>query len=56
VTGLELLHAIAVGEAPGTPIAELLGFEPVEAEEGRVVFASVPKPEHSGGLRPLRSS
>jgi uncharacterized protein (TIGR00369 family) len=46
VTGLELLRAIAAGDAPGAPIAELIGFEPVEAEEGRVLFAAVPKPEH----------
>jgi uncharacterized protein (TIGR00369 family) len=46
MTGLELLRAIAAGEAPGAPIAELMGFEPVEAEEGRVVFASVPGPHH----------
>jgi uncharacterized protein (TIGR00369 family) len=46
VNGLELLHAIAAGDAPGAPIAELLGFEPIEAEEGRVVFAAVPGPQH----------
>jgi uncharacterized protein (TIGR00369 family) len=46
VTGLELLRAIAAGEAPGAPIAELIGFEPVEAEEGRVLFAAVPRREH----------
>jgi uncharacterized protein (TIGR00369 family) len=46
MTGLELLRAIAAGEAPGAPIAELIGFEPVEAQEGRVVFAAVPGPEH----------
>jgi uncharacterized protein (TIGR00369 family) len=46
VTGLELLQAIARGEAPGAPIAQLMGFEPVEAEEGRVVFACVPRAEH----------
>ena len=46
MTGLELLRAIAAGEAPGAPIAELMGFEPVEAEEGRVVFACVPGPQH----------
>jgi uncharacterized protein (TIGR00369 family) len=46
MTGLELLRAIAAGEAPGAPIAELMGFEPVEAQEGRVVFAAVPGPEH----------
>jgi uncharacterized protein (TIGR00369 family) len=52
VTGLEFLRAIAAGELPGAPIAELLGFAPVEAEEGRVVFAAVPDARHSGGLRP----
>jgi uncharacterized protein (TIGR00369 family) len=46
MTGLELLRAIAAGNAPGAPIAELMGFEPVEAEEGRVLFAAVPGPEH----------
>jgi len=50
MTGLELLHAIAAGEAPGAPIAELLGFEAVEAEEGRVVFACVPRPDHYNPL------
>jgi uncharacterized protein (TIGR00369 family) len=46
MTGLEMLRAIAAGELPGAPIADLLGFAPVEAEEGRVVFAAVPGPEH----------
>jgi uncharacterized protein (TIGR00369 family) len=46
VTGLELLRAIASGDAPGAPIAELMGFEPVEAEEGRVLFAAEPGPQH----------
>jgi uncharacterized protein (TIGR00369 family) len=46
MTGLELLRAIAAGDAPGAPIAELMGFEPVEAEEGRVLFAAVPGPQH----------
>jgi uncharacterized protein (TIGR00369 family) len=46
MTGLELLQAIATGEAPAAPIAELMGFEGVEAEEGRIVFAGVPGPQH----------
>src|SRR5688500_5333396 len=46
MTGLELLRAMAAGDAPGAPIAELMGFEPVEAEEGRVVFACVPERRH----------
>ena len=45
MTGLELLRAIAAGDAPGAPIAALMGFEAVEAEEGRVVFAAVPTAE-----------
>jgi uncharacterized protein (TIGR00369 family) len=50
MTGLELLRAIAAGDAPGAPIADLMGFEPVEAEEGRVVFAAVPGPQHYNPL------
>jgi uncharacterized protein (TIGR00369 family) len=50
VTGLEVLRAIAAGEIPGAPIAELLGFAPVEAEEGRVVFAAVPGEKHYNPL------
>jgi uncharacterized protein (TIGR00369 family) len=46
VTGLEMLRAIAAGELDGAPIAHLMGFEAVEAEEGRVVFACVPGPQH----------
>jgi uncharacterized protein (TIGR00369 family) len=46
MTGLEFLRAMAAGELPGAPIAELLGFAPVEAEEGRVVFAAVPEHAH----------
>jgi uncharacterized protein (TIGR00369 family) len=42
MTGLELLRAIASGEAPGAPIAALMGFEAVEAEQGRVVFEATP--------------
>jgi uncharacterized protein (TIGR00369 family) len=46
VTGLEVIRALAAGELPGAPIAELLGFAPVEVEEGRVVFAAVPGERH----------
>jgi uncharacterized protein (TIGR00369 family) len=46
MTGLELLRAIAAGDLAGAPIAELMGFEPIEVEEGRAVFAAVPGPEH----------
>jgi uncharacterized protein (TIGR00369 family) len=46
MTGLEVIRALAAGELPGAPIAELLGFAPVEVEEGRVVFAAVPEERH----------
>jgi uncharacterized protein (TIGR00369 family) len=46
VNGLEFLRALASGDAPGAPIAELMGFGQVEAEEGRVVFAATPGPQH----------
>jgi uncharacterized protein (TIGR00369 family) len=46
VTGLEVIRALAAGELPGAPIAELLGFGPVEVEEGRVVFAAEPGERH----------
>jgi hypothetical protein len=51
--GLSALRAIIAGEIPPPPFGVLLGFEPVEVEEGRVVFAVEPGPQHSRGLRPL---
>jgi uncharacterized protein (TIGR00369 family) len=50
MTGLELLRAIGAGELPSAPMAELMGLEPVEADEGRVVFAVEPKPQHENAL------
>lgn len=44
--GLSALRAIAAGELPPPPIAVLLGFEIVEVEAGRVVFAVEPGPQH----------
>jgi uncharacterized protein (TIGR00369 family) len=44
--GLAGLRAIAAGELPPPPIAVLLGFELVEVEEGRVVFAVEPTDAH----------
>jgi uncharacterized protein (TIGR00369 family) len=46
VNGLELMRALAAGEVPAPPIAELLGFAPVEIDEGRVLFAATPGPQH----------
>jgi hypothetical protein len=52
--GLSALRAMIAGELPPPPIATLLGFDLVEVDEGRVVFAAVPGPEHSRGQAPLR--
>src|SRR6185295_4939079 len=45
-SGLDYLHAIAAGDVPPPPIAVLLGFELVEVEEGRAVFAVTPQEFH----------
>lgn len=42
LAGLDYIREIASGSLPPPPIAELLGFEIVEAEEGRAVFALEP--------------
>jgi uncharacterized protein (TIGR00369 family) len=46
MSGLEYLQAISEGRVPRPPIAELMGFEGIEAEEGRAVFAVVPEEYH----------
>jgi uncharacterized protein (TIGR00369 family) len=42
LSGLDYIRAIAAGTLPPPPIAELLGFQIVEADEGRAVFALEP--------------
>jgi len=42
LSGLEFLRAIRDGKLPPAPIAVLMGFRPVEVEEGRVVFEGTP--------------
>jgi uncharacterized protein (TIGR00369 family) len=49
-SGLALMQAIANGELAPPPVARLLGFDLVEAEEGRAVFAMASSEEH---LNPL---
>jgi uncharacterized protein (TIGR00369 family) len=44
-TGLEQIGALLAGELEPPPIAALMGFELVEAAEGRAVFESVPGAE-----------
>lgn len=52
LTGLELIHAMIAGRVPEPPIAGLMGFALIEAEEGRAVFEGVP---FAGLLNPLGS-
>ena len=42
LTGLEFLRALRDGALPPAPLAMLLGFHAVEADEGRVVFEATP--------------
>ena len=53
-SGIDFLRAIAAGELPRAPIQDLLGFDLIEVDEGRVVFAAAPGEQHSGGQAPLR--
>jgi uncharacterized protein (TIGR00369 family) len=46
MSGLEFLTAIGEGRLPQPPMAELMGFEGVDVEEGRVVFSVVPDEYH----------
>jgi uncharacterized protein (TIGR00369 family) len=45
-SGIDFLRAIVSGELPPAPIQALLGFELIEADEGRVVFRGEPGPQH----------
>lgn len=45
-SGLEFLQAIFSGELPHPPIGETLGFLPVHAEHGRVIFQGTPTADH----------
>jgi uncharacterized protein (TIGR00369 family) len=44
--GLSALHAMIAGELPPPPIATLLGFDLVEVEPGRAIFAVEPGDHH----------
>jgi uncharacterized protein (TIGR00369 family) len=46
LSGLEALQRIAAGELPPPPIAETLGFGPIEVEEGRATFTIEPAEFH----------
>ncbi|MEA2406183.1 MAG: hypothetical protein QOE69_302 [Thermoleophilaceae bacterium] len=45
-SGIEYMRAIADGTHPPAPIQELMGFDIVEADEGRTLFRSVPGRQH----------
>lgn len=45
-SGLEYLRGIISGEIPGPPIAALMGFELLEVQEGRAIFAVLPGEYH----------
>jgi uncharacterized protein (TIGR00369 family) len=44
--GLDFLRAIVARELPPAPIQALMGFELIEAHEGRVVFRGEPGEQH----------
>ena len=46
MNGLEYLRSINFGSGPNAPMATLLGFDLVEVEEGKAVFAIVPGEQH----------
>ena len=50
LSGLEFLRALRDGELPPAPLAMVLGFRPVEAEEGLVVFEATPDESASNVL------
>jgi uncharacterized protein (TIGR00369 family) len=46
LSGLDAIRAVRDGLVPPPPIANLIGFTIVEADEGRVVFEGYPGEEH----------
>jgi hypothetical protein len=53
-SGIEFLQRIFNGELPSPPIGETLGFVPIAAEPGRVVFQGTPDKRHYNPLAGLR--
>lgn len=50
LSGLEIFERLRTGQAPAVPIGALIGFFPVEWEEGRFVFQGTPGPQHYNPL------
>jgi uncharacterized protein (TIGR00369 family) len=46
MTRLELIQAMIDGRLPGPPMAALMGYRPVEARAGYVVYEGMPGEEH----------
>ncbi|HLH49497.1 MAG TPA: PaaI family thioesterase [Roseiarcus sp.] len=46
MSGLDFIRAIKKGAHPPPPMAILIGFDLIEAEEGKVVFSGVPDENH----------
>jgi uncharacterized protein (TIGR00369 family) len=46
MSGIDAIRAVRDGRVPPPPIAQLMNFTIVEAEEGRVVFEGYPGEEH----------
>src|SRR5437773_3055555 len=49
-SGIQFLQRIFNGELPSPPIGETLGFVPIAAEPGRVVFQGTPDKRHYNPL------
>jgi uncharacterized protein (TIGR00369 family) len=52
-TMLERVQAMLRGEAPGPPVARLVGFQLVAAEPGRAVFEMEAGPQHANPMGTL---
>ncbi|WP_297771109.1 PaaI family thioesterase [uncultured Roseovarius sp.] len=50
-SGLDFMRDMIAGTLPGPPIGATLGFHPVEAEPGRVLFEGMPE---FAALNPMR--
>jgi uncharacterized protein (TIGR00369 family) len=46
MSGLDFIRAIRDGSHPPPPMAQLIGFDLAEAEEGRIVFCGTPSERH----------
>jgi uncharacterized protein (TIGR00369 family) len=50
MAGPDLLKGMIAGRFPAPPITQVIGFDLVEVEEGRAVFAGTPRFEHYNPL------